>query len=81
MDPHGAVAAHNDLGSLYSIGMHYETFRLTPLGYNEAATEFQVAHRSIWNPQTKFELIKPGTTVRIPLKQLCAVEKPKLINP
>ena len=49
MDPSDAIMAHKDLGSRSSVGIHFETFRLTDEAFNEPRSTFNV----LWQHEKK----------------------------
>ncbi len=71
MPPDLALRAHADLQSQQSYGMHYDTFRLTALGFGEAIRDFTAA-KTATPPSTPFDLLEVGQTIRLPLTRTCS---------
>ena len=54
MNPAEAVAAHRDLGSRQSIGMHFGTFQLSSEGIDQPVADLKAALAEAAIPQSEF---------------------------
>ena len=66
MNPEDAVMAHNDLGTLQSIGMHFGTFQLTDEGINDPVKKLESAREKAQIPADKFKVLDLGDSYLLP---------------
>lgn len=66
IDPNEAVIAHKELNSLYSIAIHYATFKLSDEDYNQPAIDLNKAliHHNI--NSSNFRIINEGQAWEVP---------------
>ena len=64
MNPKQAVDAHRDLGAEQSLGMHYETFRLSFESFEDPEQELSAARTSLGLNKQEFDVIEVGESVR-----------------
>jgi len=71
MDPSEAVQAHQDLGSALSVGMHFETFRLSSEAYGQPERDLAEALRKAGIGTETFVTLQDGETrlLRIPIRR------------
>ena len=62
MNPADAVAAHRDLGALFSIGMHFGTFQLSAEGIDQPLLDLARALREQGISESDFVTLEVGET-------------------
>jgi L-ascorbate metabolism protein UlaG (beta-lactamase superfamily) len=63
MNPDEAVQAHQDLGALESIGMHYGTFQLTTEGIDDPEQALAAARHTRGVPESRFRTLGHGDSI------------------
>lgn len=65
-DPQEAVKAYEDLGSPLSLGIHFNTFRLSDEGYDDPVAELRAELAVKKIPETQFRALPDGSFINVP---------------
>jgi hypothetical protein len=60
------VKAYEDLGSPLSMGIHFNTFRLSDEGYDDPVAELRAELALKKIPQTQFRALPDGSFIDVP---------------
>jgi L-ascorbate metabolism protein UlaG (beta-lactamase superfamily) len=66
LNPEDAITAHFDLGTKYSIGMHFGTFQLTDEGREQPVQELEIARTKHDIDPDHFMILDQGETKKLP---------------